>query len=390
MKIIINNTVAVITGAILAGFMNIAFAQQTITKTLMHDKVLRSYILYIPAKYTGNSPVPLLFNFHGRTMSAADQMKMCDFRPVADTAGFILVHPQGTLFGGFTAWNVGGFTLGMTADDIGFTEAMIDTIASAYRINLNKVYSAGFSNGGYFSFELACKVGNRIAAIASVGGSMTPETYNNCNPVHPTPVIQIHGTSDPVVYYYGITWSKPVPDALSYWVAYNNANPVPAVSGLPDLNPADGSTVEYYAYKNGNRCSSVEHYKVNGGLHSWPKTGGIASIQNVDFDASTTIWNFVSKYDINGKIGCTTTGINEFRSDPGRFEVFPNPSAGRITILLPPETTEIIITDLTGQQILRTLTSRENVNLTLDRSGVFIVYVKTKKGMLTRKLVVRR
>ena len=41
------------------------------------------------------------------------------------------------------------------------------------------------SNGGYMSFLLACQLSDRIAAIASVTGSMTPQTYNLCNPQRP-------------------------------------------------------------------------------------------------------------------------------------------------------------------------------------------------------------
>ena len=153
----------------------LAFSQQTITATLTHDSIDREYILYVPANYTGDTPVPLVFNFHGFTSNAGEQMAYGDFRPIADTAGFILVHPEGTLFNGSTHFNVGGFTAGSTVDDVGFTEAMIDTISAEYNINAERVYSTGMSNGGFMSFLLACQLSDKIAAIASVTGSMTPE-----------------------------------------------------------------------------------------------------------------------------------------------------------------------------------------------------------------------
>jgi polyhydroxybutyrate depolymerase len=311
-----------------------ANAQHTITKTMLHDSVLRTYILYIPAIYSGNAPVPLLFNFHGRGKNAGDQMLVGDFRPIADTAGFIIVHPQGTLFNGLTSWNVGGagFTLGMTADDLGFTQAMIDTISSIYNIDLSRIYSTGFSNGGFFSFELACQLGDKIAAIGSVGGSMTPETYASCNPQHPTPVIQIHGTADPSVSYYGTSWSVPVSNVISYWTNYNNTNMTPVIVNLPDLNPADESTVEYDSYYKGDSCTSVEHYKVIDGKHSWPKSGGNPLIQNVDFDASIAVWNFVSQFNIKGKIGCGSSGINENIYKRKIIGIYPNPTTRYITV----------------------------------------------------------
>ncbi len=375
---------------LLAGLFSAAYAQTTLNKSIVVGGVTRTYILYIPANYTGTSPVPLLFNFHGRFMTASQQMIICDFRPIADTAGFILVHPQGELFGGAYSWNVGGIglTVGMTTDDIGFTKAMIDTISSHYTIDLQRVYSTGYSNGGYFSFELACHLGSRIAAIGSVCGSMTPETYAGCNPAHPTPVIQIHGTSDPVVNYYGTTWSVPVSTALTYWTTFNHANSSPVITTLPDLNAADGSTVEHDVYGNGNSCAAVEHYKVIGGNHTWPLIGGNPANQNVDFSASIAIWNFVSQYTINGKTGCVPTGINELKNDDITFNVYPNPSKGMITIQSPAENTEIIITNMPGHQITKSQSSGKTITLNIDHKGIYLVYIKTNQGISIKKVII--
>ena len=56
------------------------------------------------------------------------------------------------------------------------------------------------SNGGYMSYHLACNT-NLFAAVASVAGSMTPETYNNCSPTNATSILQIHGLQDFTVPY---------------------------------------------------------------------------------------------------------------------------------------------------------------------------------------------
>ncbi len=49
------------------------------------------------------------------------------------------------------------------------------------------------SNGGFMSYKLACELSNRIAAIASVTGSMNLNQPNNCFPQHQTPIMEIHG-----------------------------------------------------------------------------------------------------------------------------------------------------------------------------------------------------
>ena len=304
-------------------------AQQTLNESMLHDGVTREYIVYVPAVYNGSSPVPLLFNFHGYGMSANSQMSYGNMRAVADTAGFILVYPQGTLFWGSPHWNVGSWTIGSTADDIGFTEAMIDTLSANYNIDLNRVYSCGYSNGGYFSFELACQLSAKIAAIGSVGGTMSTETYNSCNPSHPTPVVTIHGTDDATVSYSGgkPENSESLSDVNTYWANYNNTIVSPVVSTLPNINTTDGSTVELSLYNNGDNCTSVEHYKVIGGDHDWPGSWG-----NMDINAGAVIWSFVSKYDLNGLIGCATTSINENNNTRESYKIYPNPVHTQMTI----------------------------------------------------------
>ena len=304
-------------------------AQQTLNESMLHDGVTREYIVYVPAVYNGSSSVPLLFNFHGYGMSANNQMSYGNMRAVADTAGFILVYPQGTLFWGSPHWNVGSWTLFSTADDIGFTEAMIDTLAANYNIDLNRVYSCGFSNGGYFSFVLACQLSAEIAAIGSVGGTMSTETYNSCNPSHPTPVVTIHGTDDAIVSYSGgnPNNSESLSDVNTYWANYNNTIVPPVVSTLPNIDTTDGSTAELSLFDNGDNCTSVEHYKVIGGDHDWPGSWG-----NMDINADAVIWSFVSKYDLNGLIGCATTSINENNNTQENYKIYPNPVHTQITL----------------------------------------------------------
>jgi polyhydroxybutyrate depolymerase len=273
-------------------------SQQTIKKSFTHDGVERSYIMYIPAKYDEAQAVPLLFNFHGYGMTASSQLNYCDFRPIADTACFILVVPQGTLLGSKTHWKVGGWTVESTADDIGFANAMIDTLSANYNINSKRIYSTGFSNGGFFSFELACQLSNRIAAIGSVSGSMTPETYTNCKPSRPMPVIQIHGVADSLVLYAGTKWSKPAELAVSYWTNYNHTNTSANTTELPDIVTTDGSTVKRYTYSQGTACSNVEHLQVSGGDHTWPGASGRTN--NKDINASVEIWNFLSRHTMDG------------------------------------------------------------------------------------------
>ena len=310
--------------------INLIQAQQTINESMVHNGVTREYKVYIPATYNATLPSPLMFNFHGWSMTADNQMTWTNMRPIADTAGFILVYPQGSLLGGITHWNVGSWNYWSSADDIGFTEAMIDTLAANYNIDLDRVYSCGYSNGGYFSYELACQLSSKIAAIGSVGGTMSTETFNACNPSRPMPVVSIHGTADSVVFYNGGEPfnSKSQEDVLSYWTQQNNTDTNSIAINLPNIYIPDGSTVTYNAFYNGDSCSSVEHYKVINGGHDWCGSWG-----NLDINASKIIWNFVSKYDLNGLIACNSVSVDEqARTTP--IKVFPNPTDGIVSFRL--------------------------------------------------------
>lgn len=307
-----------------------ARAQQTINGTIMHGGVQRSYILYVPASYSSAVESPLLFCFHGYTSNASIIKAYSNFDAVADTANVIVVYPQGTLLNGNTHWNVGGWTTGSTADDIGFTNALLDSLNSQYTIDSTRVYSTGMSNGGYMSMYLACESSGRFAAVASVTGSMTPGMFNNCNPQHPTPVMQIHGTTDQTVPYNGDpTWTKSIPDVLTYWSTYNNCDPTPITTAVPNTNVFDGSTVEHIMYQNGDNCTKVEHYKVIGGDHDWPGAWG-----NFDISATNEVWNFLSQFTINGIEGCTASIEENVISG---LTIYPNP----ITDILKIESTSI-------------------------------------------------
>ena len=312
---------------LLLGFTFSSFAQQTINASITHDGIQRDYIVYIPELYDGTTTVPLVLNFHGYGSNAAQQMFYGDFRDIADTEGFLLVHPEGTTFIGDQFWNVGFPGLSSTIDDVGFTEALIDELATLYAIDLDRVYATGMSNGGFMSFLLACQLSEKIAAVASVTGSMTQDTFDDCNAQHPTPVLQIHGTDDGVVLYNGNNLSIPIADVISYWVDYNNCETTPTTTTLSDVDVSDGSTVEHSVYEDGDNGITTEHMKVIGGGHTWPGSVINTAGTNQDIDASMEIWLFFSRYDINGPLS-----VNEF--DNIQVNIYPNPTQSKINLSL--------------------------------------------------------
>jgi polyhydroxybutyrate depolymerase len=353
------------------GFVFSSSAQQTINASITHDGIERDYILYVPEIYDGSTAVPLVLNFHGFGSGASQQMFYGDFRDIADIEGFLLVHPEGTTLIGNQFWNVGFPGLSSTIDDVGFTEALIDELATLYTIDLDRVYATGMSNGGFMSFLLACQLSEKIAAVASVTGSMTQDTFDDCNAQLPTPVLQIHGTEDDVVSYNENNLSLPIPDVISYWVDHNNCETTPTTTTLPDVDVSDGSTIEYSVYEDGDNGITTEHMKVIGGGHTWPGSILNSAGTNQDIDASMEIWLFFSRYDINGLL---STDDYENR----HVSIYPNPTQSKINLSLnyAKEVHYKLFSPLGKQLITGTITSgNEEIDISHLPSNIYFLKV---------------
>lgn len=261
----------------------------TNSQTIVHDGINREYILYIPNSYDETSATPILFNFHGFGGSASEFINDADMRAEAESNSFILVYPQGSCLDGVSHWNpcpIGGDNKS-SADDVGFVEAMVNEISSQYNLDMERIYAAGYSNGGMMAYGLANYKSDLIAAVASVSGSML-DCFGTTT--HPMPVVHLHGTSDGVIAYEDSNDYNPVQSTLEYWINFNNTVSTPTIN----IDNTSGMTVEHYVYDQGDNSVSVEHYKYIGGDHVW--FNELYQGQN----ASELVWNFMSRYDING------------------------------------------------------------------------------------------
>jgi len=258
-------------------------------QTLVHDDVTREYIVYVPSIYNATSEVPLLFNFHGFGGNMSKYMNNADMRSLSETENFILVYPQGTLLQGSSHWNpsLPHPDNKSDTDDLGFIDALINKLSSDYMIDLERIYACGYSNGAMMSYGLAFHKSDLIAAVGSVSGAMLD---SDIIPSHPMPVISIHGTSDSVLPYNGSSDFNSIETALNFWINFNNTNTTPLLNSEND----NGTTIEHYQYNQGDNDVSVEHYKIIGGDHVW------FDINYQEANTGNLIWDFVSRYDING------------------------------------------------------------------------------------------
>ncbi len=358
--------------------MGAAFAQTT-TGSIEHDGIVRNYRLHLPPNLPAGSHPPLVFNLHGYGSNAQQQELYSGMNAVADTAGFIVCYPDGI----GNAWNI-GVAGGSTADDVGLIAALIDKFHDENGIDLERVYSCGMSNGGFFSYRLACEMGDRIAAIASVTGSMTTALLNDCDPIRPMPVMQIHGDADPVVDYNGATGIAAIPDVFSFWAGHNGCVS-PGFNGtIPDIAPNDQCTASFEAYYACNDLAGVILITVQNGGHTWP--GPFPTVvfgaTCQDFNASVEIWKFFSSHKLDLP---SVTG--EAASQSAVLQAFPNPFDNELHLQLRSNQIAFArVFDAMGRQVWAGVPG-DGIDATNWPAGVYLLIAEAGAGNFTAKAV---
>jgi polyhydroxybutyrate depolymerase len=173
----------------------------TTNQTIQFGGSARSYIIHVPASYTGQTPVPLVTDFHGILLNNSIEQSISGWQAKSDQEGFIVAWPNGI----DTAWNVGPCcTTSRTVDDVGFVRAVVNQIASQTCIDRKRVYAVGYSMGGGMSLDLACNAADIIAAIAPSAFDLMDASNNwLCQPSRPITMVDFRSTGDPIVPYAG-------------------------------------------------------------------------------------------------------------------------------------------------------------------------------------------
>ncbi len=376
-----------IIGFLMSISANIGIAQ-TVLGTIQSGGLTRNYRLYKHAGYSGNVAVPLVLNLHGYTSNALEQEFYGDFRAIADTAKFLIVHPNGTLDAqGEGFWNsIGGTS---TVDDVAFLSNLIDTLKTLYNIDPQRIYSTGMSNGGFMSYSLACELSDKIAAIASVTGSMTQANFNACSPTRPVPVMEIHGNADAVVPYDGnpLLSFVSTPNVVSKWVDLNNCAATPVFTAVPNINTTDGCTAEHYFYGGGDQGSTVEHYKIIGGGHTWPGAFFNTGVTNKDINASVLIWRFFRQYTLDQMSNLTLApDLNT------GWKANPNPSSGffRLTSNQDKYHKIFSIFDMSGRLVTSVMNDQSHLEIDAStwQKGVYVIRIESRTGVENLRVVV--
>ena len=230
----------------------------------------------MPPRYDGRTPLALVLDLHGSGGNADGQAATSRFEEVAGREGFAVATLQAGAQG--NRWNVP--VTGDRPDDVQYVSDVIDHIAARVCTDETRVYATGFSGGARMSSLLACKLNDRIAAIAPMAGLRWPGPCEG----RAIPVLTFHGLADPQNTYDGRVegrggeWVESVPEALAGWAQHNGC----AGEAKLDDPPGPLSTLRYEG------CNAeVRLVRIDGLQHSWARN---------EIDASAEMWRFFSAH----------------------------------------------------------------------------------------------
>ncbi|HVH40736.1 MAG TPA: PHB depolymerase family esterase [Labilithrix sp.] len=162
----------------------------------------RSYILVVPEGYDASKSYPLVLSFHGNPSSATFQASHLPFESVSKEAA-VVVYPQAST----SDWDLYTATDGNA--DMSWIRALPEEIATKKAsIDRKRVFGFGYSGGGFFLSQFACRFGDVFKAISiNAGGGPDEDEMgygtlaNGCYqcPGGPVATIVTHGSLDVVV-----------------------------------------------------------------------------------------------------------------------------------------------------------------------------------------------
>ncbi len=151
------------------------------------------YFVRAPVGWNGSAALPVVVFFHGYRSSAVQVMADASLGDALSSAGVLLVAPDG-LKG---AWTIGG-RLSTGRDDIAFARAVMADVEKRFPVDTSRRIAAGFSAGGFMTWQLACQAGGIFSAYVAVSGAFLDPLPDDC-PTGPVSMLHIHGLADETV-----------------------------------------------------------------------------------------------------------------------------------------------------------------------------------------------
>ncbi|WP_259466255.1 alpha/beta hydrolase family esterase [Corynebacterium macginleyi] len=224
----------------------------------------RSFILSLPENYTAQKEWPVVLAFHGWGQSAESLRGYSRL----DAAQAITVFPTGEN----KAWSPAPYAVTRGSEDKKFVLDILDSLRATYNVDDSRLFATGMSNGGGFAAYLACQMPGIFYSVATISAAYYEDILKDC--AHePVGRLDMHGTDDPIVSYYGGTRHE------------TNYFSVEFVLEQDRKRNECSEKVETHRLVNNaldmhwTGCSApLEHIRIGGGSHVWP--GGTADNNN--------------------------------------------------------------------------------------------------------------
>ena len=277
--------------------------------------------VHVPETYTGtaDAPAPVVINWHWLGSDGFQQATYSGYEDLAETEGFLTVHPTGPPIPGSdqNAWDLALLTSEQMADigvdpgnrdDLAMAGQLIDTLVADWCVDPGRVYSTGLSNGGFFTARLICEMGDRIAAAVVVAGLTHAE---DCEPAAAVPLLAYHGTDDAIVPYEGGTDRELPPQAPPEVAALFDQTIAGEFAQFADsfgcaAEPiTENPTAEVTAYRYDdcdNGRFAITLFEIAGGGHTWPGSplglvlGPLLGETTYDVDATADGWTYMQTF----------------------------------------------------------------------------------------------
>jgi len=234
--------------AALTGFACDLTAADLQVRTWNVGGVTREALVSIPA---GNPPAagwPVVFAFHGHggnMRQASRSFPIHDAWPDA-----IVIYPQGLptpspMIDKDGRWPGWQNAAGEQEDrDLRFFDAMLASLRADYRIDNNRIYATGHSNGGVFTYLLWAERGDVFAAFAPSAALQIRGFLK----MQPKPALHLASPNDPLVKY---AWQSRM---IDYLLRVDHCGPrKPDESGYVSYPSSNGNDVAVYLHGYGHR-----------------------------------------------------------------------------------------------------------------------------------------
>lgn len=247
------------------GKQQVTFQEFDITMT--SGRFERHFRIHIPEIPVDSYPVVVAF--HGAFDTGPDFQTYARLEDYGDRLGMITVYPDG--YGGSWANGNGSIVDKAGVDDVKFFNEIIEFLQNSYKINMDRIYAVGHSNGGMFCHRLARENHKKLTAFVTVDATIPQNIYNNYRIPTEIPVLMINGDKDRKVPFKSTHQHGRIGvwDALKLMLKNNVCDPdTRKTHYLPDIEK-DNKRVRRETYYNKSNEPKVELIVVEGGGHEW-------------------------------------------------------------------------------------------------------------------------